>query len=200
MNFISNRDELDKIKNYFKKSREFNITANDIYFGIGLLTTVQEKISDYPGLKFGLTYIRKDSFGNKIKENMPLVPCDPEYFYYKEEWNKQSNETKVFLKTIIPMYLCPNISTYNQKLTPYQYLQNYTYMEFNVQFINDSVINSTMDLIIQKQPRVQFIWSGLTIDSSSKIQPYSSFIDFMQSSLHTNELEEIDIFFQTNTI
>ena len=95
------------------------------------------------------------------------------------------------------MYLCPNISSFNQTLIPYEHLKKYTYFEFYVKAENQSVINSTLDLIIKNKPRVQFIWSGIAIDSSNKYEPYQTYVDFLQSSFQLSSIEEVDIFYQS---
>ena len=129
-----------------------------------------------------------------------MIPCQTEWFYSAKEWNDTTTDRKSFLSNIIPMYVCPNISIFNKTLIPYEYLKEYTYYEFYVKAENDSVINSSLDLIIKNKPRVQFIWSALAIDSSEKYEPFKNYIDFFQSSLHLNSIEEIDIFFQPNKI
>ena len=202
IDYINSFDEVDTVKILTDDTTNYNISVNDIYFGIGIISPTTQKmlnIYDYPGLEFGLQFVKMNSEGkNSIQIN--LTKCDVTLFFSNNDWNNLTSDRQKYISNDLSFYLCPDTNSFSKMLIPYQYLQNYSYYQFYVKADNDSVLNSTLKNLSMSKPRVQFIWSAVSIDSKVKDIPYKTFIDFFQSSFHSTEFEEIDIFLNANSI
>ena len=205
IDFINKYNEVDKIKILTVDSPNYIISTNDLYFGFAMKSVSSQSeillnMSDYPGLVFGLQFVNIDSYGKKNYTEIKFTTCDISLFFSTEDWNNTTSDRQKVLKNTISYYLCPDPSGFNQTLIPYGYLQNYSFYQFYVKANNDSVLNSTLKLLSMNKPRIQFIWSAISIDSKEKDNPYGTYINSFQSTFHSTEFEEIDIFINANSI
>ena len=113
VSYFQKINEVDSVKIYSSDSQNYNLTSNDLYFGIGLFTNVTENISDYTGLEFGLEYNLVDENGKKQKTIFNLVPCIASVFYAPMEWNNLTSDRQAFLNSTIGMYLVLKLIKYS---------------------------------------------------------------------------------------
>ena len=199
VSYFQKINEVDSVKIYSSDSQNYNLTSNDLYFGIGLFTNVTENISDYTGLEFGLEYNLVDENGKKQKTIFNLVPCIASVFYAPIEWNNLISDRQAFLNSTIGMYLCPETDKIFN-LIPFGFLRDSSYLNLYIKAINASVLNSSLNFLNLRRPKINIIWSDTAISNGEKYSPYKSYINYIQSSFHTTSFEEIDLYFQASSL
>ena len=199
IDFISAYDEVENIKIFTTDSTSYNVSTKDIYFGIGIMNKTMVNLSLYPGIDIALQYVSVDEYGKKNYTDINLTTCKMTSFYSPSDWKNVPNDTQDYLLTRLTNYLCPDSKGFSQTLIPYQLL-NYSYYQFIVKAANDSVLNSTIYQLFLDKPKIQLIWSGISVISHEKDTPYKTYIDFLQSSFHENSYEEVELFLTPFTI
>ena len=197
--YIYNYNEVKMIKIFHSDSSNYNISTKDIYFGIGIMNNTMVNLSLYPGINIALKYVSVDEYGSKNYTYINLTTCNMSNFYSPSGWKNIPKDTQEYLIKRLTNYLCPDSEGFTQTLIPYQLL-NYSYYQFIVKAANESVLNSTIQQLSLDKPKIQLIWSGISVLSQDKDTPYKTYIDYLRSSFHENSYEKVELFLTPFTI
>jgi len=196
VDYINSINDVDKIKNIFFKSDKYTLDANDFYFGIGLSGLNNSNLTNLSFFEFGLKYKNVDEYGNITSSKiLPLLPCQPRYFFTRKDWEETDLDKRSFLNNSMKTYLSQDLN-YSADLIPFQYKEEYSYVELYIKAQDKYQVKNALSFINTYKPKIEFVWSAISIHSDNKDEPFEAYIDFYTTNFHNEEIQELDVFLQ----
>ena len=194
ISFITSFNDIKVLNDSLTTTIVRTINNQDAYFGVGFkdLNGIPIMINDLPGIQ-----IQVKSFNNYSISpitNYNLTACDATFMISLKEWNNtdpiKRNNLQNYLNS---SYLCPD-SNFNVTLFPVDWMNSTGYFEILIRITKLSMVNSTMNLIKLRRPRIELIYSAYSLILNNFTTPLKTFIDsthgfFLNTIVSTSEIK-----------